>query len=366
MIKYTKEELSLIWLDSFTFLDYKRKVELYNKICSVTEIRKVIVSNKDNICASIGENQYIDLLNACRGEYLNGVLEGLNNRNIVAITIESKDYPELLKQTDIPPLVLYTKGNVKLLNKDCFSIVGSRKSLPLSINLAKSISKDLIDCNQVLVTGIAEGVDVSVITTVLENDGKIIVVLPSGMDNVYPKAHTQIVEKAKECGLVISEYPPNLTAQKYHYLARNRIIAGLSKGTLIVSSSLKSGTSHTANYALEYGRDLFAIPYSVGIESGAGCNELIKGGANLVDSSSDIINFYSLKRKSENLVSLTDNEKNIIKAIQLDYCTIEKLCERLGEQSYQISPVLTMLEIKGVIIKNGVNTYAVRREFLEE
>lgn len=366
MIKYTKEELSLIWLDSFSFLDYRRKLELYKLIRSATEIKRVIENNREYVCASVGEKEYLTLLVSCNGEYLNNVLLELEKRKILAVTLESESYPKLLMQTNFPPLVLYTIGDVKLLNGDCFSIVGSRKSLPLSVNFCKSITKDLVACNQVLVTGIAQGIDVSVVSTALDNNGKVIVVLPSGIDNVYPKPHTQLVEKACEKGLVISEYPPTLTAQKHFYLARNRIIAGLSKGTLIVSSSLKSGTTHTANYALEYGRDLFAVPYSVGIESGAGCNELIKSGAFLVDCSADIINYYSLQSTKTQSVDLTDGEKNIINAIKNEYSTVEKISEYLALPSYQISPILTMLEIKGVIIKNGVNTYAVRREFLEE
>ena len=365
MVKYTKAELCLIWLDSFSCLDYKHKVKLYELLVGVDEIKRVIVNYKNDICTNIGEKQYLTLINACNGDYLEEILNELDKRQILAVTLESKDYPLLLRQTDVPPLVLYAKGNVKLLHQDCFSIVGSRKSLPLSINFCKNVTKDLVDCNQVLATGIAQGIDASVISTALDNNGKVIVVLPSGLDNVYPKSHTHLVESVYKSGLVISEYPPSITAKKYFYLARNRIIAGLSKGTLIVSGSLKSGTTHTANYALESGRDLFAVPYNVGIESGAVCNELIKHGANLVDSSSDVIEFYSLQ-KEQATVSLTDQEKEIRDKIKQDFSTVEKLCLILNKQSYEISPLLTLLEIKGVIIKNGVNTYAVRREFLEE
>ena len=109
----------------------------------------------------------------------------------------------------------------------------------------------------------------------LEQKGKAISVLAGGMDNIYPVQNVDLVDRVAEEGLVISEYPPETPTLKHHFPIRNRIIAGLSQGTLVVSGALKSGTQYTANYAVEYGRDLFAVPYSIGIPSGAGCNNVI-------------------------------------------------------------------------------------------
>lgn len=366
MTKYTLNELCLIWLDSFTGLEYKHKLKLYKTISGKTDIRKIIENNSEYIISNLSKSEYEVLLSSANGEYLNSVIAGLERKGIVAVTMVSESYPELLKQTDVPPLVLYTKGDISLLKDKCFSVVGSRKSLPLSIKICQNVCRDLVLGGLTLVTGIAEGVDSAVINSALDNQGKVIVVLASGIDNIYPKCNVGLVDKVIQKGLVISEYPPEVVTRKYFYLVRNRIIAGISKGTLVVSGALKSGTLNTANYTLEYNRDLFSIPYNLGIESGAGCNKLIKEGANLVESAEDILSVYGLKVKEKKKIALNDLEVQIVSAINSNFSTVEKLCNKLNKQVYEVSPVLAMLEIKGAIIKNGVNTYAVCREFLEE
>ena len=363
-MKYSQEELCLIWLDSFIGLEYKHKAELYSKLNNASGIKGFIEQNKGYILEFIGENNYNTLINSANGEYLNYVMDSLHKNQVVAITINSKDYPEELKNTSIPPLVLYAKGNIELLRTEKFAIVGSRKSLPLSLNIAKNYAETLSNAGLTLVTGIAEGVDKVVLESAIKNK-KVISVVAGGFNCLYPKSNMDIFNKVCENGLAISEHPLDVNPMPYFFPVRNRIIAGLSKGTLIINGSKKSGTLYTAEYAEEYGRDLFCVPYSVGVKSGEGNNELIKRGATLTDTPQDIIEFYNLEAKKEK-IELTDSERQILSVLREESMHIEKIAKKLNKKTMEIIADLSLLEIKGVIVKDGVNTYSIISDYLEE
>ena len=363
-MKYNQSELTLIWLDSFIGLEYKHKRELLTKLNNETKIKAFIESNKGYILDFIGENNYNTLINSANAEYLNFVIENLDKNDVRAITIVSEDYPKELKDIDIPPLVLYAKGNVELLRTEKFSIVGSRKSLPLSIKIAENYAKELLSAGFTLVTGIAEGVDKAVLLSGLKSK-RVISVVAGGFNRLYPKFNQDVFNKVCEEGLVISEYPLDVKPMPYFFPVRNRIIAGLSKGTLIVNGSKKSGTLYTAEYAEEYGRDLFCVPYSVGVKSGEGNNELIKRGAMLTDSPSDILEFYNLERNKEK-IELSDEERSILSILRNESAHVEKIAKLLNKKTTEILAVIALLEIKGIIVKDGVNTYSLISDYLEE
>ena len=355
-MKYNQKELCLIWLDSFASLEYKHKKRLYEYVDGNVGIKELLSSGKDYIIAELGENVFNTVYMSANKPYLDSVLDGLNKRQIVCITLESENYPKDLLNTDIPPLVLYAKGDTSLLSTEKFGVVGSRKSLPVQLNLARTMCEDLISAGFTLVTGIAEGVDKTVIETALNNDGKVISVLASGFDNVYPSAHKSLVNKIIEKGLVITEHLPEVKAKPYFFPVRNRIIAGLSDGVLIVSGAKRSGTMYTAEYAIDYGKHLFAIPYTPNIESGSGCNLLLKQGAILTESSTDILEFFGKNTVREKVVLTTEQQK-IINAIKDGNSHVEQIAKKLNKAVYEIIPLLSELEIKGQITKNGTNTY---------
>ncbi len=366
MAKYTNSELCLIWLDSFVGLEYKHKKELYNLINGKDSIKDLLEKGQDYIVTCVGESEYKNLVNSANQPYLAYITEGLARRNITAITIDSKEYPESLRETPFAPLVLYTKGDVSLLNTDCFAMVGSRRSLPISVKTAERFATEISHAGLTLVTGIAQGVDEAVLKAGLEASGKVISVLGGGFDTVYPKSNTELVDRIAETGLVITEYPPEIQSKPHHFPIRNRIISGLAKGVLVVSGAIKSGTQYTANYAMEYGKDLFAIPYGVGVESGSGCNDLIKRGASLVDSPTDILSFYNLENKRAVKINFTTEEQAIITVLKDGEMHIQKLCDKLNKQVYELSPLLSGLEIKGVVNRNGANVFGLTEIATEE
>ncbi|MBQ9756157.1 MAG: DNA-processing protein DprA [Clostridia bacterium] len=366
MAKYNGSELCLIWLDSFEGLEYKHKKELYKLINGKDGIRELLVKGKDYIVSSIGENEYNTLLNSANQNYLTYITDGLERRNITVVTIESSDYPETLKQTPFAPLVLYAKGDVSLMNTDCFAMVGSRRSLPIAIKTAERFATAVSKSGFTLVTGIAQGVDETVLRSVTDNGGKVISVLGGGFDAIYPKSNTELVDKIAETGLVITEYPPEVVSRAHHFPIRNRIIAGLSKGVLVVSGAIKSGTQYTANYAMEYGKDLFAIPYGVGVESGSGCNDLIKRGAILADTPSDILNFYNLEQVEVQKPLLTEEQRRIINGLKDGEKHIQQLSGILNKPVFQLTPLLSELEIMGVVNRNGANVFGLTDSAMEE
>ncbi len=353
---YTKEELCLIWLDSFLGLEYKHKLKIYQKIKDKANIQSLLKDCRDYIISEIGENSYNTLVSSSNEVYFNFVLEGLKSKDIIAVTIASLSYPEKLKQTEIPPLVLYAKGNVKLLDEESFGIVGSRKSLPLSISIAEDYTEKISGSGFIPVTGIAEGIDTAVIRSALKKDGKVISVVAGGFNNIYPSCNVGLADKIIEKGLLISENPPEVVPKRYYFPVRNRIIAGLSKGVLVVSAGKRSGAIYTAEYTEEYGRDLFAVPYSVGVAYGEGCNDLIKRGAMLTDTPEDILEFYGKKVKKDD-IQYSEEEIAIIKALKSGAVHIEEICKFTGKKFFEIVAPLSMLEIKGVAVKNGVNMY---------
>ena len=237
-----------------------------------------------------------------------------------------------------------------------FAIVGSRKSLPYSVAVANKFADRLSKSGIVLITGIAEGVDESVITGAIES-GKIISVVAGGFDKIYPSKNTALAEEVAKKGLLISEHPPEVLSKNFLFPIRNRIIAGLSDGVLVVSAGLKSGTLYTAEYAEDYSKPVFAIPYTPNIESGLGANALIKKGAYLCDSVEDIFEVLGVE-ENKKVITLTDEEKLVLSVIKEEEIHIEKLAERLGKKVYELMPTLSMLEIKKLITKSMGNIYS--------
>ncbi|MDY6367920.1 MAG: DNA-processing protein DprA [Clostridia bacterium] len=364
MPKYNTKELLLIWLDSFTELSYGEKVSLYEALEGTESIKRFLLDSGKTVSEKLKE-KFAALSKGADNSYLQSVLNELDDMGITAVTMVSDRYPEELKLIETKPLILYCKGNIELLKNKKFAIVGSRKSLPLSIELAKRYAKAAADCGFTLVTGIADGVDSAVIESALLNKNDVISVFAGGLTDVYPKVNANLAEKLASSGLTVSEYPPSVSAQRFRFPLRNRIIAALSKGVLIVSGGEKSGTLYTGEYAMEFGKDVFAIPYSVGVPSGKTPNYFIKHGAYLTDDPQDIYDFYGVQTKTDE-VALSGDEKQIILAIGEGINHVERIAERLSKQTYEIMPILSMLEIKGQIIQSGANKYSLIKTILEE
>lgn len=209
-------------------------------------------------------------------------------KNIKALTIIDENYPLSLKNCYMPPFVIFYQGDISLINEEnLLSVVGSRNPSDYGIKATKKVLNDFLseyDC--IIVSGLAKGIDTLSHQIALKNKRKTIAVLGCGIDICYPLGNELLKNEIENVGLVISEYPPGVQPKKEYFPFRNRIIACLAKAVLIGDASIRSGTQITVKYALEYGKEILAIPHE--IFSSSFCNELIKQGAMLVSCKEDI------------------------------------------------------------------------------
>ncbi|GGP12341.1 DNA-processing protein DprA [Oceanobacillus neutriphilus] len=212
------------------------------------------------------------------------------------ITLVDEYYPNMLNTIKDAPLVLYGAGNPDLLKKQpALSVIGTRNPSNEAFRKLNFAVTPLIDANWVIVSGMARGIDSMAHRLTLERGGNTIAVLGSGFHSIYPREHIPLYQQIAKDGLVLSEYPPDQPPQKYHFPERNRIISGLTMGTLVIEAMKKSGTMITVDQALDQGRDVFAVPGSPLLKQCTGCNELIQNGAKLIQSAEDIYtewNYY--------------------------------------------------------------------------
>ncbi|MFN7250853.1 MAG: DNA-processing protein DprA [Anaerobacillus sp.] len=222
---------------------------------------------------------------------MNNIVNFYREIDIQVITIFDSIYPQLLKEIYDPPWVLYCKGNLPLLTQERkISVIGTRDPSRNGLFSLEKIVLPLIQANWVVVSGLAVGIDGRAHTLALENDGKTIAVLGSGFNYIYPYCHQKLASIISKNHLLISEFPPNSKPHKWNFPMRNRIISGLSKGTLIVEARARSGSLITADLALQQGREIFAVPGSILDDRSEGTHWLIQQGAKLTKCSNDVLN----------------------------------------------------------------------------
>ncbi len=212
------------------------------------------------------------------------------------ITFNDPSYPQALKYTVDPPAVLYCLGRLKP-DELCVAVVGSRKATWYGLDMSKKLSYELARHGVTIVSGMARGVDSKAHFGALEAGGRTIAVLGCGVDIVYPKENRSLMEEICKKGAVISEYLPGTEPIPFNFPARNRIISGLSQGVIIVEASEKSGSLITADYALEQGKDVFAVPGNINSTNSSGTNRLIREGARIITCAGDILDEMNVKHE---------------------------------------------------------------------
>lgn len=358
MMNLNENEKAMLFLDSFVGLDAEKKLKILSYYSCPSEMIENPEEIQNILEETAGKEFYREFKDKIKSGYVEKLIAYLDKAGVVPVTVESKNYPSDLLEINNYPLVLYCKGNCDLLNKkNLFAIVGSRNTQNVNYALAEEISGDLSESGVVVVTGTADGGDTAAINGALKT-GNIICVAASGIDNIYPSVNQNLIDKVAANGLVISEYFPTVKSRQWMFPYRNRIIAGLSKGVLIVSGSFKSGTRHTANYALEYGKEVFAFPYNLGVVSGEICNYLIKNGAYLCENSQDVLSVLGVTPTLKREIALTEIEKKVYDAISPGSVHVDVIASQTGLKQFQLTPVIMSLEIKKIIVKDGLNTYS--------
>ncbi|MBP8718966.1 MAG: DNA-processing protein DprA [Atribacterota bacterium] len=292
-------------------------------------------------------------------------LELVTKMDIKVITIEEEGYPHLLKNIYSPPPVIYYQGEFTAAMKQekGIAIVGSRKATYYGKKVAREIAGGLAASGYIIISGLAKGIDTNAHLGALEVDGLTIAVLGGGLDRIYPSENKALAHRIRNKGAIITEFPLYTKPEKNNFPRRNRIISGLALGTLVVEAPEKSGALITADFALEQGREVFAIPGSIHSYLSAGCHNLIKEGAKLVNNYQDILEEFEERNKilsdrknTENKEqsyiipeSLTDCEKKILQHISIEPLHIDELTELVLLSPGQVSEALLSLELKNLI-----------------
>jgi len=222
------------------------------------------------------------------------ILEACERMQITVLPYDAELYPSALRDLEAPPVLLYCKGNMpKLSNRLSIGMVGTRRMSEYGMRTAYRIAYELACTNTVVVSGMAAGIDGVCAAGALAAGGETVAVLGCGVDVVYPRHHQTLMQEIERKGAVISEYPPGTPPNHYHFPTRNRLISGLTRGTVVVEAGIGSGSLITAREAIVQGRDVYALPANVGSKGAEGTNGLLRDGANLVLSTKDIVDAYA-------------------------------------------------------------------------
>lgn len=244
----------------------------------------------------------------------------------------SDSYPERLRYINNPPTRLYVDGNVDILNEIGISVIGSRTNSQYGEKMCKTFVKKLVEYDINIISGLALGIDSIAHKTCLKNSGKTIAVLPSGLNMIYPSVHKELAQTIIDNGgAIISEYENNTKADSEKFLERNRIVAGLGIGTLVVEGGARSGTSVTARYTVENGNPVFCIPSSLENIKGKGTNQLIQNGSILVTDVEDILNYYPQLKFDKKDIKSQDILLDIPEDLRMIYKTINDIPQDVNE-----------------------------------
>lgn len=274
------------------------------------------------------------------------------NKHIICF--DNSRYPAQLKEISNPPLLLYLQGDCQLLKSPQIAIVGSRNCTPYGQEKSYQFASELAQAGFTVTSGLALGIDGYAHQGSLDNNGKTIAVLGTGLNNIYPKRHIKLAQRISEEGLLISEFWPNTAAIPSNFPRRNRIISGLSLGLLVVEASQRSGSLITARYATEQNRELFALPGSIDNSQACGCHQLIQQGAKLVMNINDIVEEFShlnKLQKNSTVMELAPPQTAhpLLQYIDFHLTTLEQLLQRTKWDVIILQNQLIELEITGRI-----------------
>lgn len=273
---------------------------------------------------------------------------------IVTSTPKSETYPSLLSTIPDLPIRLYHQGVPLFSSEKIIAIVGTRNMTPYGSMATKIITKGLVECGWVILSGLAFGVDAEAHTTALKYGGRTAAVLPGGLLRIAPHSHTQLAHRILDKGGVLySEYEPTIEPRKHHFFARNRLIAGMSAAVLVIEAGTRSGTSITVTRAAEYGRPVFAVPGPITNPYSEGTKAFINMGATLVTSAEDLLTHVDEEKGrqiQQQLIFENETEQQTFEFIQqIGGASVEQIIHQLHERPERVIRVLTSLEIRGLI-----------------
>ena len=275
----------------------------------------------------------------------------------MVLAIDDEGYPPLLRAIPDPPPLLYVRGDPAVLLEAHLAVVGSRRASPAGLRVAQALSGQLASAGLHICSGLALGIDSAAHRGALATGGKSVAVMATGIDRVYPQRHQALAAQLEQAGCLVTEFPPGTPPLRHNFPKRNRIISGLSLGVLVIEAALPSGSLITAGTALEQGREVFALPWSMLHDGGRGCLQLIRDGAKMVQDVDDILeelgSLYALQR------DLTTTELPgrraptdgswLLTLVGFEVVALDELAQRSSRPVAQVLAELSTLELTGQV-----------------
>ena len=328
-----------------------------------TGFRKLLaaLSTPEDICAAdratlarvVSDDVAAAIARGPDPERLDCVQQWLQDPTNQVVTFADQAYPRLLLEITDPPPLLYLKGNPALLDHASLAVVGSRNATPQGRSNAQAFARELSDGGFTVISGLALGIDAAAHAGGLAGSSSSIAVVGTGLDIVYPARNRDLAHQLAEEGALVSEFPLGTPPLASNFPRRNRLISGLARGCLVVEAALKSGSLITARYALEQGREVFAVPGSIHSPLSKGCHLLLKQGAKLAESSQDILEelgaTFHGRGATIAAVDAVGPENPLLAALGFDPISLDTLCQRSSLTPDTASAMLLTLELEGIV-----------------
>ncbi|MGB5822471.1 MAG: DNA-processing protein DprA [Proteocatella sp.] len=338
-----------------TFKEYVKIKETFNDVEELEkkqlELRKIVSEEKSKLIIANIQTIEKDIIQ-------------MDKMGVDYIICSDEKFPDTLRHIAEPPYLIYYMGNIELINKFSIAVIGSRKPTSYGIFAANKFAKELSERGIVIISGFAMGIDSESHRCVVNHGGETIGILGTSFDNMYPRSNIKFAkEMIEKNNLIITEYPLSKDTKPYHFVQRNRLISGLSQGLLVIEAGIKSGTLTTVDFALDQGKNIFAIPGNINSPNSIGTNNLIKFGAKMTLSCEDILEEYKNidfeTEKQIEKITFSETEKRIIDTLKKEGAqNIEKIAFFTNIQIKDIMGILNILEIKGVVKDLGNSIYS--------
>jgi len=276
------------------------------------------------------------------------------------ISLSDDRYPPLLREIHDPPDKLYVRGDPALLCRPSLAMVGARRASAVAQRIAESFALAAVEAGLQICSGLAQGIDGASHRGALAGRGSTVAVMGTGIETIYPHAHRGLAEEIAASGCLVSEFPPGTRPLRHNFPRRNRIISGLSLGVLVVEAALPSGSLITARTALEQGREVFALPWSIAHQGGAGCLQLLRDGARMVLTIDDVLeelgSLYNLQLellgKESAITDLPGEESPLLRLLGYEEVGLDALVASSGLPVAELLSQLSSLEVSGAIIRS--------------
>lgn len=327
------------------------------------EAPKILAASKSELLRvrNIGDETAESIRNWEKSVDLAGELKRISDFGCHVLISSDENYPPLLREIYDPPIVLYVKGEISAKDKNGVAMVGSRQTTHYGIETSRKLGYQLAYVGVTVVSGGARGIDTAAHQGALAAKGRTICVLGTGINIVFPPENKELFDRIAENGAVVSQFPINRKADRQSFAIRNRIVAGMTLGTVVVEADLQSGALITSNFATEYGRQVFAVPGRIDSPRSKGCHDLIKKGAKLCEGAEDILSEFEYLFPSSNkppsagetgilpAIELSANEQKVFDALDGEERAIDEIIRKSGLPSSAVSVALLSLEMKRVV-----------------